>query len=245
MILEQIVTNPYFAIGGFLFGGILCSIVTYFITKKNKKPCYIIKNHYFIRDLSSKINDLKVCYNKEQIENLTISKVGFWNAGTEIIRQEDIANVDPITINVEEGYKILRPTKIVYVENSANGFFIEEIDDRSITLNFNYIGKNEGVIIQIFHTAISNEGIKLNGSIIGASKINNHNETKEWIFIPIGFFILALSIAFPLINFFYYDMIHIKPIHLYIVLILTVITLIIILFSNRPPKNFRYILSQE
>lgn len=45
-------------------------------------------------------------YSGPQIENLTVTKIAFWNAGRDTIDNQDVASAGPF-VHVKEGYKIL------------------------------------------------------------------------------------------------------------------------------------------
>lgn len=177
--IELLVASPWFGFVGFLLAiiGIAASIITYQKSKKLKIPCYSIRSTSLVRDLVSKIEPLKIFYSDEPIENLTVTKIMFWNAGQDTINKQDIASAEPITLHVKEGYKILNPPKIINMKNPANRFSLTS-NQSFITLDFDYVDKDEGVIIQFFHTGKSNEDIQVLGKIKGVGELKNKEISK-------------------------------------------------------------------
>jgi hypothetical protein len=66
-------------------------------------------------------------YAGERIENLTAIKIAFWNAGNDTIKGQDIKK--PLTVNVENGYKILKADQFHIIDNE-NKFSINLSDDK-------------------------------------------------------------------------------------------------------------------
>lgn len=170
--IEWMGTNPWLSIVSFIIAvlGVALAIIFYVKGKKVKSPCYTLRSNNLVRDVVSRIEPLEMRYSGQQIKNLTITKIAFWNAGRDTINNQDVASADPLTVHVKEGYKIL-DTKILYEKNPTNQFSITTSEDRSyIALQFEYVDKGEGAVIQLIHTGISHEDIELLGTIKGAGK---------------------------------------------------------------------------
>lgn len=178
--IESVVSNPWVGFGGVLIGiiGVTITAFIYFKNKKIKSPCYTIRSNNIVRGLVSNIEQLTMFYSDEPIENLTVSKIMFWNAGRDTISEQDIANADPLMVYVKDDYKILN-VKIIHIENPVNQFSISTIDDNHIGINFDYIDKDEGLIIQLFHTGKSNEDIEIQGTIKGVGNLQHKNFVGE------------------------------------------------------------------
>jgi len=73
-------------------------------------------------------------------------------------------------VQVKKPAKILH-AKILFAKNRANQFSITTSQDQSYTtLQFDYVDKGEGVVIQLIHTCTSGKDIKMRGTIKGAGK---------------------------------------------------------------------------
>ena len=65
--------------------GIVTGYVFYLKSKREKEPCYSEDDVNLIKGYSSIFKDLSIKYQRKPIENLTVSKLVFWNNGNEII----------------------------------------------------------------------------------------------------------------------------------------------------------------
>lgn len=169
--IEWLASNPWLIITGFIITliSLLLAIIFYIKSKKVKLLCYAIRSQNIVRDLVSRIDLLEMLYDGKRIENLTATKIAFWNAGNDIIDKNDIVNNCPLTVNVEKGYKILDVK--TFNNDKGNQFSIKLSDDRShIDISFEYLAKNEGEIIQLLHTGKSEQDIKIDGRMKYSSK---------------------------------------------------------------------------
>lgn len=167
-IVENLGNSPVIMLSGFIIGAVALvgMIIIWYISKKEKKPVYTIGSHNLIQDFSSKLSNLVIHYNDENVKNLTVSKISFWNEGRDTINYADIAPVKPIIIASNEGIKILE-ISIIYSIEPANRFQLIEIERyKQYNLTFDYVDKNQGVVIQVVHDG-KGDNIKLTGLIKG------------------------------------------------------------------------------
>ncbi|MDD5447112.1 MAG: hypothetical protein PHY36_04435 [Methanocellales archaeon] len=150
---------------------LVVAIILYIKSKKVKLPHYSIRSTNIVRDLVSRLQHLQMLYSGQEIENLTATKIAFWNKGRDTINSQDIASADPLIISIKDGYKIL-DAKIIYTKNTANQFSVIPSDDRSyVKMHFDYLDKDDGAIIQILHTGKSSKDIEFCGKIKGSDKL--------------------------------------------------------------------------
>ena len=138
------------------------------------------------KDLSDKFELLEILYKGQKIKNLTITKIIFWNNGKETIKKEDIVPSDPLVLEVDKGFQILDVK--IFPNNSSSKFTYSISDDLSTAkLDFDYIDKNEGAVIQISHSGYSSENIQLKGKIMGVGEpIRRQKTFKSYVTVPIG-----------------------------------------------------------
>jgi hypothetical protein len=204
--IDGLAMNPWLIIIGFIITiiSLLLAVIFYVRGKKVKLPYYAFNSHNIVRDLVSRIDHLDILYHGEPIENLTATKMAFWNAGNDTINCKDIARADPLTVVAKEGYKIL-DAKIVNVINTANQFSITPpADERShININFDYLDHNEGAIIQLLHTGKSGKDIEIHGTIKGFGKplLKSATTARDSIsLIRIGFFFFAFPVFITVLS---------------------------------------------
>jgi hypothetical protein len=160
-----------FAIVGTLAG----VIGVYFGFKgwKRKKPTYLIRSNNIFSGLEHTIPDVEVKFSGygQPIKALTVTKIAFWNAGTETLKKQDVVKDDPITIRGKEGVVFLSAS-VVETVSPLNKIDCKLKQDRSlVTITFEYLDHNQGANFQVFHTGTSNADITFQGTIMGASPI--------------------------------------------------------------------------
>ncbi|MFA4955650.1 MAG: hypothetical protein WC556_01590 [Candidatus Methanoperedens sp.] len=248
--IELLEASPWFGFVGFLLAiiSIAATIVIYQKSKRVKIPCYSIRSTSLVRDLVSKIEPLKIFYSSEPIENLTVTKMMFWNAGQDTINKQDIASAEPITVQVKEGYKILNPPKIIQMKNPANQFSITS-NQSFITLNFDYVDKDEGVIIEFFHTGKSSEDVQVRGKIkgVGELKYKDVPKTNEYLLSFFGLITAGLLSAFSAI--FLDNFTSTNIIFIIIIIIIYLASVIFYVYKphlkNKKPKTFIDFFTEE
>lgn len=160
---------------------IVVSIYLYFKSKRRKIPIYLIKTFNLIKDRVNNIPEVKIIYKENPIQNLSITKIAFWNKGNEVINKTDIASRDPIRIVVDEEYEILN-ANIIFNKNEANNFSIIIMPDKkSVLIDFDYLFTNEGISIEIYHTGVSGKDIKFMGRLKDVQQIASADFNKDFM----------------------------------------------------------------
>ena len=127
------------------------------------------------------LDNLRVFYQGVNIENLTISKILFWNDGTETIDREDIETVNHLRILSSNGVELL-DAKVLTTNNQSCQFTVNLSSDKtSALLSFDYLDKKQGAVIQIVHTGTSSKDLNVTGDIKGAIAIKNKYTIPKWM----------------------------------------------------------------
>lgn len=170
--LRSISTSPFLPIGSFVLAifAVVMAIFFYVRSRRSKVPLYTKRSFNIIQDFSTKLSYLTVQYKNETVDNLTITKLAFWNDGRQTINMIDIAEADPLRISAIHNSKILS-AEVIYSRNPANRFRISDIEQYTSTkLLFDYLDRNEGGVIQIIHTGKSSKDIEVKGTVKGAGE---------------------------------------------------------------------------
>lgn len=131
---------------------IITAIIFYLNGKKSKIPTYILRTISLVQEKIQKIETVKILYSGNKVDNLSISKIAFWNAGKDTIDHMDIAQNNPIRLIIEENYLFLE-ANIIYQKNPSNNFNISLSDNNKyIDITFDYFDYEEGIVLQVFHT---------------------------------------------------------------------------------------------
>lgn len=241
-------------------GGIILTIGIFKYQTKKKIPCYGIRSTNIIENLDSKFENIEMNYLKngvvtEKIKDLTVTKVIFWNEGKETIHQNDIATAKPLQIMIKNKCKIIS-SKIIYTKKSENLFEINLSEDNSyIDVNFEYIDKNEGIVIQILHTGRSRDDILYEGALKGCKlKYRNLVRTKKVViplnlpiikskeiafdFIPWYFSLMSIMLIIPILRDYLNQQVVLGQLYITIFMILCLASLMYLDFRRRIPTGF-------
>jgi hypothetical protein len=187
--------------------GLLTGYIFYRKGIKTKELCYDEKAVNLINGYSTQFEDLKIKFKEKDIENLSVSKILFWNNGSETIDKTDTLEDFPITIcaNTEKGLEIL-DAKVLETNNIASNFSAVVLNGgRYVVLSFEYLDSQDGAIIQIIHTgagAISD--LFLIGRIKGAKKVSWKTVEKSNLISSVTIFLWFMLVA-PIFGVTFYE----------------------------------------
>ena len=128
------------------------------------------KTFPLIKDNLADLKNFEIKYNGKNVETLSLTMFAFWNSGIESIRKEDLATNDPLRIVASEN-TIIYDVEI-NDQNKVNNFVIEKIYDSSISINFDFMNYNDGIVLSIYHSGRKSLDISVVGTLIGAKKIS-------------------------------------------------------------------------
>jgi hypothetical protein len=161
--------------------GILVSYYFFRQAQKNKEPCWAVKSNNLIRDFGSNISKLEIVYDRQKIENLTISRVMFWNNGSETLERQHIVSANPLKILGINGAKIIDAEVLKQNNHHCNFSITKSNDQLCAYIDFDYLDKNHGAVLQIMHTGLSSRDITVEGSVKGVNKIYSKNIETVWL----------------------------------------------------------------
>ena len=156
--------------------GLILSFYFYHKAKRDKSPVFVKRTFKLIQQNVIKLENLEIKYEGRIVENLSLTKLAFWNYGREALRKDDIALNDPLLIS-SSGKTIIYDVEISY-QNKVNSFSVDKMDDHCVNLNFDFLNHNDGVVLDIYHSGNDGSDILLTGTLIGAKKIADENKSK-------------------------------------------------------------------
>ena len=184
-MLEQFQNNTFiwFFLAVCTSLGIPAFIFAIITRKKDNKAlefaCFTKSNTIVSRG-QKRIKKLDVFFDNKSVDNVVVSQIVIWNNGNKTIKREDIASLGPFTIKATNGTEILN-ADIVYESDSLYCFKIDKANQNVITLDFEYIDSNRGIVIQLIHTG-SSVDFDVSCSIKGGNpvkKINNKTRVEK------------------------------------------------------------------
>ena len=145
--------------------GFTLAIIFYRKSKRLLLVTYAVRTIELIKGSAENLKLLKIIYNDKIVPTLSISKIALWNGGRDTINQSSFANLSPLKIKLDDKYDILEAS-VLYMKNSSNDFKITVGENlKYIDIEFDYFDKNEGLILQIYHTGKNSDNIKVEGRI--------------------------------------------------------------------------------
>ena len=115
----------------------------------------------------SKIEGLHITFKDKEVDSICISRIAIWNSGNQTILASDIASEKPITISLCNDGQIL-DAEVSEISDETNQFSIITKTDSYLSLAFDYIDPEEGVVVTITHTGVSQDlsvGCKIKGGL--------------------------------------------------------------------------------
>ena len=153
-----------------VLGSALVGAFFYARAKRERAPVYAVLSQNFIGDLPS-LGPLKVRYGSERIKTVTVTQVWFWNQGRETIVAKG-GVVKPLAIRPKPGHRIL-DARILRDNNEPSNFKVTRKSDGSqAKIQFKYVEKGQGVLVQLVHDGKSSRDLEVTGVFLGARELS-------------------------------------------------------------------------
>ncbi|MBA4371521.1 MAG: hypothetical protein C0402_01525 [Thermodesulfovibrio sp.] len=179
--------------------GIVLAVVGIYLTVKSKKekvPSYAYWGFNIVTNFKFSIGLLEMLCNGQRIENLTVSKIVFWNAGSETMHREDIVNTDRLRVSLPDTGDIL-DAKIIYANEPANQFsLVVEENRKNVYIDYDYIDRGNGVVMQFIHTNPTPDAVVVSGKLKGVRKIKRRSAVYASLR---GYLVVAVPLLFMLV----------------------------------------------
>ncbi|MFI3305726.1 MAG: hypothetical protein R3Y68_04365 [Rikenellaceae bacterium] len=149
----------------FAIVGIIASFYFYKKSHRLTSAAFMIRTIRLINNKMNKFSALNIECGGDNINSLSISKVALWNDGSDTINADSIAKNNTLRIKIDEKYQILG-ADIQYEKNKSNDFKISiSPDKRSVKIDFDYFDRDEGVVVQLYHTGRRSADLAVVGQI--------------------------------------------------------------------------------
>ena len=126
------------------------------------------KDSICITDTNYGINKIGFSFGNKPIKNLTITDIVIWCAGKQMIDHSDMATLKPLSISIDNSYELLEYQ--ILKTNEPDNDFILSRNNNTIIINFDYLTKNNGIIIRLYHTGNNND-VSISGRIKDGKKL--------------------------------------------------------------------------
>lgn len=118
------------------------------------------------------IPEVQISYCGQTIDNLAVTRFAIWNSGNKLLNSNDIVDTKPLSITSNDDGSDILDASIIKRSEESNKFTIDKKSAHCAELQFDYIDKQEGIIVQILHTG-SAKNISLSTLIKGGKKLKN------------------------------------------------------------------------
>lgn len=147
--------------------GAILAIVFYTRPRRLRDISWAIRTTNLITNNVAVIPELEITYEGHSVSNLSVSKLLLWNRGAETIKKDDIAVADPLRIEAKGEVRMLKGTKITSNNEACQCQVIEEGNPKWLRIEFAFLDKQQGMVLQIIHTGKTSEDILLKGQVLG------------------------------------------------------------------------------
>lgn len=157
--------------------GIIGIILAIYFGIKRKRPVWLKRSIKVIDEGAKNIPNLSILYNDKSINNITITKLVFWNRGGKTVRKEDLVEKDPLMIKIDKRYDILK-ADILETTSEANNIQID-YNSKEIYFSFDFLQKAHGFVLQIIHTGKASSNFSCHGTIIDVGSLAEMNKVNN------------------------------------------------------------------
>jgi len=164
--------------------GLIASYYFYKLSIRKKEPIYSIKSNNLVSGSTSTLENLTIAYKKRKVENLTVSKILFYNRGAETINKQELETINRLRIS-SETCRVL-DASLLQANNISNNVSVSyDKDGNNVFVDFDYLDKNQGAVVQVIHTGLSSKNIGLYGDIKGVQNLRQVDPKQLLISSPL------------------------------------------------------------
>lgn len=178
---DFITSDPKFAVSlALTIISIILAIIFYNRSKNIKFPCYSRSGRMLIDPKLIKRNPIKVTFNDEPVDTLSVTHIAFWNNGRTTINRDDLTISDLLRIIAKDGCNILAADVIV-TNRPANNFQATlQRQENTVITDFDFIDYKNGAVVRLYHTGENIQDIDILGTIKGTNGILNVDKVGQY-----------------------------------------------------------------
>lgn len=135
--------------------GIAIGLIAYFKPRQRLKFAYQTKyTRYFAQEDYALPSEVVMTFEGEKVERLSKSTIIFWNAGTDVLRGEDIVESDPIRIGFEPTARILSH-KVCGSTKDTNQINVHLVAEavHELAVTYDYLDPRDGFVLEVMHNS--------------------------------------------------------------------------------------------
>lgn len=162
----------------------VASLVVAIRSRRIRRLSWSIRSNTLIRGRQPTLPDLTIRYRNQQLDNLTVSGVIFWNDGNQTIDRTDIADNDPLRVETAGGVKLLAVNVLASTSDPSPFNHTEDADRGKSMLDFEFMAPNRGVVLQIIHSGTSSGDLSVKGFLKDGGRPGQRKIYASFLHLP-------------------------------------------------------------
>lgn len=176
--MSSLIYNPEFIISFLLsLVGIILSFYFYLKERKFRQISYTYQTTS-VSFNNTPFDKISFSYDGRSMDSFSITDLIIWCNGKEMINRDDIAPISPLT--VYSSSEILE-YQLIFSNEPCNNFHITKINENTLSFDFDYMCKNNGVAVRIVHAGACST-LSVNCKIKDGKKTLFVNPRKGFIY---------------------------------------------------------------
>lgn len=156
------------------------SIVT---SKKRKEFSYVGKSYCIVEKGKKKLSNFELLYKGKRVSDISITQYAIWNSGNQLLNRQDIVSEQPIRLVAHRKDQILDVH--IVTESEESNKFSAVLENDEVTIDFDYVAVNEGIVLQVIHTG-SRNSMSFEGKIKGGNPIKSKEPKSRFALHKLG-----------------------------------------------------------
>lgn len=136
--------------------------------------------------MSQKVRGLRVLLDGVECDRLSVTRIAVWNAGKEVIINEEIALADPLRV-VPLGTVQIRRGSLLHVTDRGSGVKLK-VRRAQCDFSFDYLEPGSGFILELLHTGRDSASLVVRGSIRGHGALTTEQSIDPSSAARLGFY---------------------------------------------------------
>lgn len=148
---------------------LILSFIVYKSGKKRKELSYLLSTERIAVTNSLK-EGLKISYNGEVVNHLSMARFLFVNSGNVIIDRMDVSSDNLLRIKIDKKHRVLGAE--VRQKSSVESSKVLDISENTVTFSFGFLNPHETILIGVLVDSYLNPKYEIKGRVKGISEIN-------------------------------------------------------------------------
>lgn len=154
--------------------GVVITVIALIIQirdKRRKAICFIKNSNILLDNAISCIEGIKVFFYKDEVNTIAVTTIKIWNGGNVILEMSDFYPEKELKVTVPDKERILAANIVDQTEDTCKAE-IALVNKNEAVFTFYCLEPGQGATINLYHTNIDEDGIKVDGRMKGGKIVN-------------------------------------------------------------------------